>query len=99
MPGGLTQVLPAASLLAALGVSPRVASVRGLTQQTRDDVVPFGAFSKSDCRSRLTIQLATRKGMVAMMIIGVDPPKSTHGDSSRPADEPDVPPHRSHLAD
>src|SRR5215207_10472575 len=38
----------------ALGVSPRLASVCGLTQQRRDAWSLGGAFSKSDCQSRLS---------------------------------------------
>jgi transposase len=37
-----------------------------------------GAFSKSDCQSRLNYPPENGKGMVGMMIIGVDPHKSTH---------------------
>src|SRR5829696_8509410 len=78
-PGGLTRVLSAASWLARLGCVARLVSVRGLTQQRRDDAALAKGYLEvglSAADPFTTTQ--QRRDPSSMMLIGIDPHKSTH---------------------
>lgn len=69
-------MIAAAFGLARLGCVASPVSVRGLTQQRHDGEAPVG-ISKSGCQPRIPIRYEVR-GLVPMMLIGIDPHKSTH---------------------
>lgn len=69
-------MIAAAFGLARLGCVASPVSVRGLTQQRHDGEALEG-ISKSGCQPRIPIRYEVR-GLVPMMLIGIDPHKSTH---------------------
>jgi hypothetical protein len=77
-PGRLTRVLSAASWLARLGCVVRPVPVRGLTQQRRDDEVLAKGYLEVGLSAADPFTRPNRKGPSPMMLIGIDPHKSTH---------------------
>jgi len=61
-----------------LGVSPRRVSVRGLTQQRRDDEALTKGYLEVGLSAADPFTRPNRKGPSPMMLIGIDPHKSTH---------------------
>src|SRR5215217_4192279 len=77
-PGGLTRVLSAASWLARLRCVARPVPVRGLTQQRRDDEALAQGYLEVGLSAADPFTRPNRKGPSPMMLIDIDPHKSTH---------------------
>src|SRR5215211_3310572 len=77
-PGGLTRVLSAAFWLARLRCVARRVPVRGLTQQRRDDKALAKEYLEVGLSAADPFTRPNRKRPSPMMLIGIDPHKSTH---------------------